>query len=109
MGTIGFGAGARPVGAGRVKPRRRSVEMQAPAGGGDIRGMRNVGGYSTVGFRSTPRIDREPAEREPAVAERDLAAIDRELAIIDQELADADRELAAAGAAADARPAAVTR
>ncbi|WP_280262295.1 hypothetical protein [Nocardia wallacei] len=104
MGTIGFGAGARPVGAGRVKPRRRSVDMQAPAGGGDIRVMRNVGGYSTVGFRATPRIDRKPAPAEPesSAVERDLAAIDRELAIIDQELADADRELAAAGA--DAQP-----
>ncbi|RDI67353.1 hypothetical protein DFR76_103424 [Nocardia pseudobrasiliensis] len=84
MGAIGFGAGARPVGAGRVKPRkRRAVETGEAAlpGGGDIRGMRKVGGYSTVGFRATPPMGRNPLvideellEPEPALAGADAEA-----------------------------------
>ncbi len=110
MGTIGFGAGPRPVGAGRVKPRRRAIDgaVVAPPGGGDVRPMRKVGGYSTVGFRATPPIDRKPAaEPELTATERELAAIDRELAAIDRELAAADRELAGSGTAPEARLAGV--
>ncbi|MBF6332171.1 hypothetical protein [Nocardia transvalensis] len=77
MGSIGFGAGARPVGAGRVKPRRRRAfdtgEAALP-GGGDIRWMRNVGGYSTVGFRATPPFDRTPLWTDEESDERELAA-----------------------------------
>lgn len=110
MGTIGFGAGPRPVGAGRVKPRRRAIDgaVVSPPGGGDVRPMRKVGGYSTVGFRATPPIDRKPpADTEITPTERELAAIDRELAAIDRELAAADRELAGSGTASEARLAGV--
>jgi hypothetical protein len=107
---MGFGAGARPG-----TPRRRRTGLgEVAVPGGDIRGMRNVGGYSTVGFRTNPPIDRtrtEPSqEAEPspeAAFERELAAIDRELAAAEQELAAeralSAREPAAAGAAAPAR------
>ncbi|MBF6170358.1 hypothetical protein [Nocardia blacklockiae] len=91
-----------------MKPRRRAFDSapgSAP-GGGDVRLMRKVGGYSTVGFRANPPIDREPPiDAEAAATERELAAIDRELAAIDRELAAADRELAAT--ASDARLAGV--
>lgn len=82
MGAIGFGAGARPVGAGRVTPRRvRRGESAdaAPHGGGDIRPMRKAGGfgsYSAVGFRAVPPIGSAPmpSAPEPDTAERELAA-----------------------------------
>ncbi|WP_290051320.1 hypothetical protein, partial [Nocardia nova] len=64
MGAIGFGAGVRPPGAGRATTRRIrgfGAAEAAPPGGGDIRRMRNVGGYSTVGFRAIPPIGRKPA------------------------------------------------
>jgi hypothetical protein len=96
VGAIGFGAGARPVGAGRVKPRRRAIDTAVvalpgevtPLGGGDIRGLRKAGGfgsYSAVGFRATPPINRTPAPVEP---EPEVEA-------------DTERELAVAGAAAE--------
>lgn len=49
-------------------------------GGGDIRGMRKVGGYSTVGFRATPPIGRDPlrSDDEPIEAELATAGADAE-------------------------------
>ncbi|WP_157121505.1 hypothetical protein [Nocardia miyunensis] len=103
---MGFGAGPRPG-----TPRRRRTglgEVRVP--GGDIRVMRNVGGYSTVGFRANPPIDRTraPEPGEQSDFERELEAIDRELAAaerdlaVDGRLADS-REPAAAGSAAEPR------
>ena len=106
---MGFGAGARPG-----TPRRRRTGLgEVVVPGGDIRVMRNVGGYSTVGFRTNPPIDRTRASTEDQAGpdqetfERELAAIDRELAAAERELA-AERALmarepAAAGSAAEAR------
>lgn len=102
---MGFGAGARPG-----TPRRRRTGLgEVVVPGGDIRVMRNVGGYSTVGFRTNPPIDRTRAAEsaEQSEFERELAAIDRELAAAERELAAeralAAREPAAAGSAAEAR------
>jgi hypothetical protein len=66
--------------------------------GGDIRVMRNVGGYSTVGFRANPPIDRSRAA-EPT----ESSDFERELEAIDRELAAAERDLAVKGALADSR------
>ncbi|WP_216901513.1 hypothetical protein [Nocardia alni] len=86
-----FGAGTRPG-----TPRRRANGLgEVVVPGGDIRVMRNVGGYSTVGFRTNPPIDRSRAAREPDQAVSDQELFERELAAIDQELAAAQRELAA--------------
>lgn len=105
-----FGAGTRPG-----TPRRRANGLgEVVVPGGDIRVMRNVGGYSTVGFRVNPPIDRSRAAQEPDQAatsdqelfERELAAIDRELAAAQRELAaeqEPEREPAAAGAGSDSR------
>ncbi len=104
-----FGAGTRPG-----TPRRRANGLgEVVVPGGDIRVMRNVGGYSTVGFRTNPPIDRSRAAREPDRAvsdqelfERELAAIDRELAAAQRELAaepEPEREPAAAGAGSESR------
>ncbi|MBB5915818.1 hypothetical protein BJY24_004730 [Nocardia transvalensis] len=93
-----------------MKPRRRTggAAEWSGQGGGDVRPMRKVGGYSTVGFRANPPIDRDPAPvSDPVPSELELAAIDQELAAIDRELAAADRELAASGARPDGRLAAV--
>ncbi|MGF6882446.1 hypothetical protein ABIA39_001388 [Nocardia sp. GAS34] len=105
MGALGFGAGARPG-----TPRRRRTGLgEVAVPGGDIRVMRNVGGYSTVGFRTNPPIDRTRAgeSAEQSEFERELAAIDRELAAAERELAGeravVAREPAAAGSAAEAR------
>lgn len=97
MGAIGFGAGVRPPGAGRATTRRIrgfGAAEAAPPGGGDIRRMRNVGGYSTVGFRAIPPIGRKPAP--DAEAEAD-ALTDAVLARADEVLAQADELLAYAG------------
>src|SRR5207248_2069540 len=98
VGAMGFGAGARPG-----TPRRRRTDLgEVVVPGGDIRVMRNVGGYSTVGFRTNPPIDRTRAAEsaEQSEIERELAAAERELAA---ERALAAREPAAAGSAAEAR------
>ncbi|MBF6244126.1 hypothetical protein IU471_11105 [Nocardia elegans] len=99
MGAIGFGAGVRPPGAGRATTRRIrgfGAAEAAPPGGGDIRRMRNVGGYSTVGFRAIPPIGRKPAPDADAEAEAD-ALTDAVLARADEVLAQADELLAYAG------------
>ncbi|MBF6147148.1 hypothetical protein [Nocardia nova] len=99
MGAIGFGAGVRPPGAGRATTRRIrgfGAAEAAPPGGGDIRRMRNVGGYSTVGFRAIPPIGRKPAPDAEAEAEAD-ALTDAVLARADEVLAQADELLAYAG------------
>ncbi|NKY86937.1 hypothetical protein [Nocardia veterana] len=100
MGAIGFGAGVRPPGAGRAATRRirgYGGAEAAPPGGGDIRRMRNVGGYSTVGFRVIPPIGRKPAPE----AETDADALtDALLARADEVLARADEVLAHADAEA---------
>ncbi|MBY8859591.1 hypothetical protein K7711_24205 [Nocardia sp. CA2R105] len=103
---MGFGAGPRPG-----TPRRRRTglgEVRVP--GGDIRVMRKVGGYSTVGFRANPPIDRTRASApaEQSEFERELEAIDRELAAAERDLAvkgglAEPREPAAAGSAAESR------
>ncbi|MEU6558386.1 hypothetical protein [Nocardia nova] len=98
MGAIGFGAGARPPGAGRTARRARGAGEVVPAGGGDIRRMRNVGGYSTVGFRAIPPIGRKPA---PGDHDAD-ALTDALLARADEVLARADEVLA--GAEPDGEP-----
>ncbi len=103
MGAIGFGAGVRPPGAGRAGGRRGrgyGAVASAPPGGGDIRRMRNVGGYSTVGFRALPPIGREPVEQEKSEADvltdAILARADEVLAQADEMLAAADEEAGAA-------------
>jgi hypothetical protein len=58
--------------------------------------MRNVGGYSTVGFRAIPPIGRKPAPDAEAEAEAD-ALTDAVLARADEVLAQADELLAYAG------------
>ncbi|MBO0855017.1 MAG: hypothetical protein J2P18_14790 [Nocardia sp.] len=61
--------------------------------GGDVRRMRNVGGYSTVGFRAVPPMGRKPAPE----AELDQADLDTEtLELTDTLLARADEVLAQA-------------
>ncbi|PSR63494.1 MULTISPECIES: hypothetical protein [Nocardia] len=101
MGAIGFGAGVRPPGAGRATTRRIrgfGAAEAAPPGGGDIRRMRNVGGYSTVGFRAIPPIGRKPAPDADADAEAEADALtDAVLARADEVLAQADELLAYAG------------
>lgn len=100
MGAMGFGAGVRPPGAGRADVRRMrgirgvTAGRGGPPGGGDIRGMRNVGGYSTVGLRAIPPIDWTPAPdcRDDAETEAD-ALIDALLARADEALARADEVL----------------
>lgn len=97
MGAIGFGAGVRPPGAGRATTRRIrgfGAAEAAPPGGGDIRRMRNVGGYSTVGFRAIPPIGRKPAPDPETEAD---ALTDAVLARADEVLAQADELLAHAG------------
>ncbi|WP_036502640.1 MULTISPECIES: hypothetical protein [Nocardia] len=97
MGAIGFGAGVRPPGAGRATTRRIrgfGAAEAAPPGGGDIRRMRNVGGYSTVGFRAIPPIGRKPAPDADAEAD---ALTDAVLARADEVLAQADELLAYGG------------
>jgi len=97
VGAIGFGAGARPPGAGRATTRRIrgfGAAEAAPPGGGDIRRMRNVGGYSTVGFRAIPPIGRKPAPDADAEAD---ALTDAVLARADEVLAQADELLAYGG------------
>jgi hypothetical protein len=106
VGAIGFGAGVRPVGAGRVQPRRRRIDTgtAAPPGGGDIRSMRKVGGfnsYSAVGFRATPPIDWTPmpADPEPMPADPEPMPADPEPVPTGQDTGPgAERELASAGA-----------
>jgi hypothetical protein len=102
-----FGAGTGPG-----TPRRRTTGLgEVVVPGGDIRVMRNVGGYSTVGFRVNPPIDRtrasEPVEMlDSETFERELAAIDRELAAAERDLAserESSREPAAAGAGSESR------
>ncbi|WP_227981794.1 hypothetical protein [Nocardia spumae] len=97
MGAIGFGAGVRPPGAGRAASRRTRGFVAgevAPPGGGDIRRMRKVGGYSTVGFRAIPPMGRKPA---PDPDEVDAEALtDALLARADEVLARADEVLAGA-------------
>lgn len=60
--------------------------------------MRNVGGYSTVGFRALPPIGRVPVEEEKSEAD---ALTDAILARADEVLAQADEMLAAADEDAD--------
>ncbi len=106
MGAIGFGAGARPPGAGRAASRRiRGIgagEFVPPGGGGDVRRMRNVGGYSTVGFRAIPPIGRKPA---PGDHDADTLT-DALLARADEVLARADAVLAGAESGGDTTAAA---
>lgn len=67
MGTIGIGSAVLPMAGGRVRPRqRRPIDSGAAPepGGGDIRWMRTVGVYSTVGLRIMPPIGSEPAPEE---------------------------------------------